>query len=150
MKAIIIAFLITFACSTNLSTESETELTLNIEGVIKCIQEAAPYAKDVIEVINLFKDGKYSEAISKAISLVVAGNEVVKKCIEYLKQSSPILRSDVLSLAKCMIPYVKEYGLDEKLREAIANNDKSEITKILSGYFFMKRGKVPDACKKFA
>ena len=48
-----------------------------------------------------------------------------------------------------MVPYVKEYGMDEKLREAIANNDKSAITKILSGYFFMKRGKVPDACKKF-
>ena len=149
MKKIIIAFLITFAYSTNLSTEVETELTINIEGLVKCIQTAAPYGKDVIELINLFRDGKYTESISKAISLVVAGNQLVKKCTEYLKQSTPILRNDMFSLAKCMVPYVKEYGMDEKLREAIANNDKSAITKILSGYFFMKRGKVPDACKKF-
>ena len=83
-------------------------MTINIEGLVKCIQTAAPYGKDVIELINLFRDGKYTESISKAISLVVAGNQLVKKCTEYLKQSTPILRNDMFSLAKCMVPYVKE------------------------------------------
>lgn len=152
MKAIIIALLITFACSTKLSNivDTETEYGLNIEGVIKCIQEAAPYAKDVMELINLVKEGKYTESVSKVISLVIAGSQVVKRCIEYIKTSNIILRNDMLALAKCLVPYLKSYGLDEKLKEAIKENNKHEISKILSGYFYFVRGNIPDACKKYA
>ena len=46
MKTLIIALLITFACSTKLSTvEEEQQLMWNADGLVKCLKETAPYAR---------------------------------------------------------------------------------------------------------
>ena len=46
MKTIIIALLIAFACSTELSTvEEEQQLMWNPQGLVQCLNEAALYSK---------------------------------------------------------------------------------------------------------
>ena len=55
MKTIIIALLVAFACSAELKVEEEQELMWNPQGLLKCLPEAAPYAKEVIEIIDYFR-----------------------------------------------------------------------------------------------
>ena len=46
MKTIIIALLISFVCSTKLSTvEEEQQLMWNPQGLVQCLNEAALYSK---------------------------------------------------------------------------------------------------------
>ena len=86
MRTIIIALLIAFACSTKLSVvEEEQQLMFNPQGLVQCLKEAAPYSKDVIEIINLVKAKDYINAFAKAIALIEAGSQVVKKCIQYIR-----------------------------------------------------------------
>ena len=66
MKTIIIALLVAFACSAELKVEEEQELMWNPQGLLKFLQEAAPYAKEVIEIINLIRQKNYLAAFSKA------------------------------------------------------------------------------------
>ena len=74
MKTIIIALLVAFACSAELKVEEEQELMWNPQGLLKCLQEAAPYAKEVIEIINLIRQKNYLAAFSKA--LVKSGSQL--------------------------------------------------------------------------
>ena len=75
MKTIIIALLISFACSSELSVVEEQQLTWNPEGLLKCLTEVAPYAKDAIELINLIKSKDYVAAFEKAIALISSGSD---------------------------------------------------------------------------
>ena len=80
MKTIIIALLIAFACSTELNTvEEEQQLMWNPQGLVQCLNEAAPYSKDVIEIIKLVKAKDFETAIAKAIELISDGSQLVKK-----------------------------------------------------------------------
>ena len=55
MRTIIIALLIAFACSNELNTVEEEQLMWNPQGLVQCLKEAAPYSKDVIEIIKLVR-----------------------------------------------------------------------------------------------
>ena len=82
MKTIIFALLIALACSAKLSVvEEEQQLMWNPQGLVQCLQEAAPYSKDVIEIINLVKAKDYITALSKVIKLVEAGSQLVKNLL---------------------------------------------------------------------
>ena len=84
MRTIIIALLIAFACSNELNTVEEEQLMWNPQGLVQCLKEAAPYSKDVIEIIKLVRAKDYVNAIAKAIELINTGSKLVKKCIEYI------------------------------------------------------------------
>ena len=81
MKTIIFALLIALACSAKLSVVEEQQLMWNPQGLVQCLQEAAPYSKDVIEIINLVKAKDYITALSKVIKLVEAGSQLVKNLL---------------------------------------------------------------------
>ena len=50
MKALIIALLITFACSTKLSTvEEEQQLMWSADGLVKCLKETAPMPRRLLK-----------------------------------------------------------------------------------------------------
>ena len=107
MKTIIIALLIAFACSTELNTVEEEQLMFYPDGLLKCLQEAAPYAKDVVEIINLIKNKDFMGAFTKAIALVNAGSELSKRCIQYIVGSEVNLTTNWPNLANCLLIYAE-------------------------------------------
>ena len=107
MKTIIIALLIAFACSTELNTVEEEQLMFNPDGLLKCLQEAAPYAKDVVEIINSIKNKDFMGAFTKAIALVNAGSELNKRCIQYMVGTEVNLTTNWPNLANCLLIYAE-------------------------------------------
>ena len=148
MKTIIIALLISFACSSELSVVEEQQLTWNPEGLLKCLTEVAPYAKDAIELINLIKSKDYEAAFEKAIALVSSGSEVVKKCIEYIVGSSSELTVNWSALGQCLEAIARRLGLWEKLSTALKYGNIEEVRKIILE-ILLSIGEVPKECKRF-
>ena len=146
MRTIIIALLITFACSTKLNTvEEDQQLMWNPQGLVQCLKEAAPFSKDVIEIINLVKAKDYETAIAKAIELINAGSQLVKKCIEYIATSSVSLSVNWIELGKCMMSVAELFGYGQRLVAALIDNNKTEILAI----FRILSDKIPSQCKRF-
>ena len=146
MKTLIIALLITFACSTKLNTvEEEQQLMWNPQGLVQCLKEAAPFSKDVIEIINLVKAKDYETAIAKAIELINAGSQLVKKCIEYIVTSSVSLSANWIELGKCMMSVAELFGYGQRLVAALIDNNKTEIMSIVSKL----SDNIPAKCKRF-
>ena len=76
MKTIIIALLIAFACSVEVvPAEEETDLMFNPDGLLKCLEEASPVAADVRELIQLLKDKKYDQALTKTLQIWQTGSQ---------------------------------------------------------------------------
>ena len=146
MKTIIIALLITFACSTKLNTvEEDQQLMWNPQGLVQCLKEAAPFSKDVIEIINLVKAKDYETAIAKAIELINAGSQLVKKCIQYIVSSSVSLSVNWIELGKCIMSVAELFGYGQRLVAALIDNNKTEIMSIVSTL----SDKIPAKCKRF-
>ena len=150
MRTIIIALLIAFACSTKLSVvEEEQQLMFNPQGLVQCLKEAAPYSKDVIEIINLVKAKDYINAFAKAIALIEAGSQVVKKCIQYIRGSEVELTLDWKKLGQCLIVYAQAAGLGAALGAALASGNILGIISACKGISDYFGGNVPGKCKKF-
>ena len=150
MRTIIIALLIAFACSTKLSVvEEEQQLMFNPQGLVQCLKEAAPYSKDVIEIINLVKAKDYINAFAKAITLIEAGSQVVKKCIQYIRGSEVELTLDWKKLGQCLIVYAQAAGLGAALGAALASGNILGIISACKGIIDYFGGNVPGKCKKF-
>ena len=127
MKTLIIALLITFACSTKLNTvEEEQQLMWNPQGLVQCLKEAAPFSKDVIEIINLVKAKDYETAIAKAIELINAGSQLVKKCIEYIVSSSVSLSVNWPALGKTLMTVVEIYGAGRGIMTGLMDNNVTQ------------------------
>ena len=150
MRTIIIALLIAFACSTKLSVvEEEQQLMFNPQGLVQCLKEAAPYSKDVIEIINLVKAKDYINAFAKAIALIEAGSQVVKKCIQYIRGSEVELTLDWKKLGQCLIVYAQAAGLGAALGAALASGNILGIISACKKIIDYFGGNVPGKCKKF-
>ena len=150
MRTIIIALLIAFACSTKLSVvEEEQQLMFNPQGLVQCLKEAAPYSKDVIEIINLVKAKDYINAFAKAIALIEAGSQVVKKCIQYIRGSEVELTLDWKKLGQCLIVYAQAAGLGTAVAAALASGNILGIISACKGIIDYFGGNVPGKCKKF-
>ena len=150
MRTIIIALLIAFACSTKLSVvEEEQQLMFNPQGLVQCLKEAAPYSKDVIEIINLVKAKDYINAFAKAIALIEAGSQVVKKCIQYIRGSEVELTLDWNALGQCLIVYAQAAGLGAALGAALASGNILGIISACKGIIDYFGGNVPGNCKRF-
>ena len=149
MRTIIIALLIAFACSTELNTVEEEQLMWNPQGLVQCLKEAAPYSKDVIEIINLVKAKDYINAFAKAIALIEAGSQVVKKCIQYIRGSEVELTLDWKKLGQCLIVYAQAAGLGAALGAALASGNILGIISACKGIIDYFGGNVPGKCKKF-
>ena len=84
MKAILLILLVAFAsCTTEVQ---EPELEVDINGLIKCINEVAPLIPDVMEIINLIKAADWVQVTIKALELVQKGIPAVKECIAVFKK----------------------------------------------------------------
>ena len=150
MKTLIIALLITFACSTKLNTvEEEQELMWNPQGLVQCLTEAAPFSKDVIEIINLVKAKDYETAIAKAIELINAGSQLVKKCIQYIVSSSVSLSVNWSALGRCLMTLAELYGLGQKLAKALAENNLPAIIAVVQELLKLINYKIPSQCQRF-
>ena len=79
----------------------------NPDGLLKCLQEAAPYAKDVVEIINLIKNKDFMGAFTKAIALINAGSELIKRCIQYMVGTEVNLITNWPNLANCLLIYAE-------------------------------------------
>ena len=149
MRTIIIALLIAFACSTKLSVvEEEQQLMFNPQGLVQCLKEAAPYSKDVIEIINLVKAKDYINAFAKAIALIEAGSQVVKKCIQYIRGSEVQLTVDWNALGQCLLGVAELYKLEKKLADALAENNFAAILVICQALLKIANNKIPAECKQ--
>ena len=149
MKTIIIALLVAFACSAELKVEEEQELMWNPQGLLKCLQEAAPYAKEVIEIINLIRQKNYLAAFSKAMALVKSGSQLIKNCIQYIKGSAVELTIDWIGLGRCLLVFGKAAGLGAKLGLVIATLNIPGIISAVNSIIDYFRGRVPEQCKRF-
>ena len=86
MKAIFFILLVAFAsCNTE---EQEPELQVDINGIIKCINEVAPLVPDVIEIITFIKTADWAQVAIKAVELVSKGIPAVKDCIAAFKKET--------------------------------------------------------------
>ena len=148
MKTILIALLISFAFSTELSVAEEDQLTWNPEGLLKCLTEAAPYAKDIIELINLIKNKDYGAAFEKAIALITSESELIKRCIEYIVGSSVELTMDWYKLAECLLEVARTLGLYNQLRDAIRMRNIPQLIYIIN-IIKDRLVLVPVKCKRF-
>ena len=150
MKTIIIALLIAFACSTELNTvEEEQQLMWNPQGLVQCLNEAAPYSKDVIEIIKLVKAKDFETAIAKAIELISDGSQLVKKCIEYIVSSPVSLSVNWPAFGRCLMTLAELYGLGKRLAKALADNNLAEIIAVVTELLRLIEYKIPSQCKKF-
>ena len=150
MRTIIIALLIAFACSTKLSVvEEEQQLMFNPQGLVQCLKEAAPYSKDVIEIIKLVKAKDFETAISKAIELISDGSQLDIKCIEYIVSSPVSLSVNWPALGRCRMALAELYGLGKRLAKALADNNLVEIIAVVSELLKLINYKIPSQCKKF-
>ena len=110
MKAILIALLLPFVCSTEVAPLEE-QLEWNPQGLLQCLTEAAPMAKDVIELINLLKAKDYQAAFTKAFALLPKGIQIVQKCVQYIVGSEVELTVDWKALGNCILHAAKGCGL---------------------------------------
>ena len=146
MRTIIIALLITFACSTKLNTvEEDQQLMWNPQGLVQCLKEAAPFSKDVIEILHLLTAKDYEAALATAIELINAGSQLVKKCIEYIISSSVSLSVNWIELGKCIMSVAELFGYGQMLVAALIDNNKTVIMSIVSTL----SDKIPAKCKRF-
>ena len=81
----------------------------NPQGLVQCLKEAAPYSKDVIEIIKLVRAKDYVNAIAKAIELINTGSKLVKKCIEYIRGSEVQLTVDWNALGQYLLGVAELY-----------------------------------------
>ena len=102
MKALLIFLLVAVASCNNEIQEQDLELDVN--GLIKCINEATPLVPDVIEIINLIKAGDWAQIAVKAVELVSKGIPVVKECIAAFKEqlNLQMSREDAIRKAICV------------------------------------------------
>ena len=150
MKTIIFALLIALACSAKLSVvEEEQQLMWNPQGLVQCLNEAAPYSKDVIEIIDLVKAKDYITAFSKALKLVEAGSQLVKKCVQYIKGSEVELTVNWQKLGQCLLVYAEAAGLGAALGAALATGNVVGIIAAVNGIIKYYGGNTPAKCQKF-
>ena len=68
--------------------DNEPILQVNWKGLLQCLKDAAPVAKDVVELIRFIKAKQYFQATGLTWKLIKSGVQIVKQCIGYLKKSS--------------------------------------------------------------
>ena len=134
MKTIIIALLVAFACSAELKVEEEQELMWNPQGLLKCLQEAAPYAKEVIEIINLIRQRNYVAAFGKAMALV---------------RSAVELTVDWIGLGRCLLVFGQAAELGAKLGLAISMLNIPGIIGTVNESIAYFGENVPGQCQRF-
>ena len=148
MKTIIIALLIAFACSVEVvPAEEDTDLMFNPDGLLKCLEEASPVAADVRELIQLLKDKKYDQALTKTLQIWQTGSQLIKRCIGYI-QLSVNLTINWLSLAKCISYAAGGAGIAVEVANAIAARNIGQLA-LLGPKVIAHLGGVPKNCKKF-
>ena len=105
MKTIIIALLLAFVCSEAVvPVEEQKELEWNPQGLLKCLQEAAPAAPEVIKLIKLLKAKRWAEAFKVAVALVPKGIQIIKKCKSYILAGAAVnLTIDWMAIGKCLL-----------------------------------------------
>ena len=150
MKTLIIALLITFACSTKLSTvEEEQQLMRNADGLVKCLKETSPYAQEVIEIIDLIRRRDYGAALAKAMNLINSGNQLIKRCIQFIVGSSVNFTIDWVGLGRCLLVFGQAAGLGAKLGLAIATLNIPGIIGTVNEIIAYFGGNVPGQCQRF-
>lgn len=77
MKFALISLLIVFALST-----CEKQPDFNREKAIQCIHEAVPIFEEIVDIIALVKNKKWTEISPKVIELITHIKELYKNCIE--------------------------------------------------------------------
>ena len=116
----------------------------NPQGLVQCLKEAAPYSKDVIEIIDLVKAKDYITAFSKALKLVEAGSQLVKKCVQYIKGSEVELTVNWQKLGQCLLVYAEAAGLGAALGAALATGNVVGIIAAVNGIIKYYGGNTPD------
>ena len=149
MKTLIIALLITFACSAELSTEEEQQLMWNADGLVKFLKETAPYAREVIEIIDLIRRRDYGTALAKAMALINSGSQLIKRCIQYIVGSSVNLTIDWVGLGKCLLVFSQTGRLGVMLAFEIATFNIPGIIGAVNDIISYLGGNVPAQCKRF-
>ena len=148
MKAIIIAVLLAFVCSVEVAPVEEQPLEWNPQGLLQCLTEAAPMAKDVIELINLLKAKDYNAAFKKAMALLPKGIQVVQKCVKYIVGSAVNLTVNWPALGKCIVHACSGAGMVASLAAAVSAQ-QWWLVAILVPQIVANIGGTPKNCQRF-
>lgn len=125
------------------------KLQINWPGILQCLQEAAPYAPDVVQLITLIRQKKYDAAFQKAIELITKGSQVVIKCAGYIKNKRVNLTVDWKKAAECLVKVASSAGPSiAALVKAIASKDVAAIA-IAVTQVVTALGGIPSQCQKF-
>ena len=103
MKAIIIAVLLAFVCSVEVAPVEEQPLEWNPQGLLQCLTEVAPMAKEVVDLIKLLKAKNYKEAAKKAMALAPKGIQIISKCLRYIVGSEVNLTINWQAIGNCLV-----------------------------------------------
>lgn len=151
-KALLTVFLV-FAvaqCAVSHVEENlpEVNLTTDWEGLIQCLNEASPYAKEVIEIISLVRQKKYDIALLKAIALIQKGSILINKCIGYLNSVS-LKAFDWKKAGECLVKVASSSAPAViKLVQAIASKDATAVVAAIPGVIAVI-GNIPSQCARF-
>ena len=108
-----------------------------------------PYAKEVAEIINMIRNRDYAGALNKALALINSGNQLIKRCIQYIVGASVNLTMDWLGAAKCLLVFAEAAGLGGALGFAVATVNIPLIIGSIKGIIEQFHGRIPDMCKRF-
>ena len=106
---------------------------MELPRTLKCLQEAAPYAKEVIEIINLIRQRNYVAAFGKAMALV---------------RSAVELTVDWIGLGRCLLVFGQAAGLGARLGLAIATFNIPGIISAVNAIIAYFGGNIPGQCKR--
>ena len=110
IKLLPFLFLIVLAQIQNPQTEiAEREeqiiedLQVNWDGVLKCIQDAHPVAKNILALINAIKKKNYGKALELALKIIDEGSVLVKRCYNAFKSNEIVLQINWPAIGDCLL-----------------------------------------------
>ena len=79
------------------------DLGINWDGVLKCIQEAHPVAKNILALIDAIKKKNYGKALELALDIIKDGSVLVERCYNAFKSNEIVLQINWPAIGDCLL-----------------------------------------------
>ena len=109
------------------------DLGINWDGVLKCIQEAHPVAKNILALIDAIKNKDFGKALNLALDIIKDGSQLIKRCIEAFKFTKVDLEINWDGVKECLLSIGSQIPGIAKLVAAIVTHQYWAIPGILIG-----------------
>lgn len=139
MQNYIFLFLLLTPIFSQQTPNENTQLNLNFQDLLTCIQEIQPLYLEITKLIEIIKSQNYEEIIPKVYEIITNGNNSVLKClevfpevIEYLKMHIPF---DWNEFMKCILDTQSIAEDIYELVQLIKNKDYNSIFSVVFQMF---------------